>query len=126
MYFIRKLREFGIDKTICTLFYRSVLESVVLFCIAAWAGNANKRDIIRINRLIKIASKCTNAVAAVETLHANCSLMQLNKVLKDKNHPLYRRISLSNRSNRILSQTTRTERHLRSFLPYSIRLYNSH
>lgn len=40
MYFIRKLKNVHVDKTILTLFYKSIIESVVTFCISWWYGHA--------------------------------------------------------------------------------------
>ena len=36
LFFLRKLNSFNIDPTIMYLFYTSVIESVLLFCIQAW------------------------------------------------------------------------------------------
>ena len=60
MYFLYKLNNFKIDKTICHLFYRAVIESLFTFCITAWGGNCSQRDQSRIVRIIKRAEKMTN------------------------------------------------------------------
>ena len=33
LYFVRKLHQFKVDKTLFTLFYKSVIESILSFCI---------------------------------------------------------------------------------------------
>ena len=44
LYFLRKLREFAVDKTILNLFYKSVIESVAVFGIIVWYSCASQYD----------------------------------------------------------------------------------
>ena len=53
MYFLSKLVCFNIDRTLCTLFYRSCIESIVTFCISVWGGNISVADKQGVNRIIK-------------------------------------------------------------------------
>ena len=43
-YFVRKLGQFKVDRTFTTLFYKSVIESILSFCIICWGGNSSKGD----------------------------------------------------------------------------------
>ena len=45
MHFVRKLNFFKIDKPLISLFYQSIVNSVISFCICAWGGNTAERDI---------------------------------------------------------------------------------
>ena len=124
MYFIRKLKEFNIDVTLCTLFYKSVIESIISFCITSWGGNAYKTDVKRIDKIINKAGRYTHGITDVQGIFDKFCMLHLNKILNDDNHPIFNRITRSYRhNNRLLSQTTKTTRHLNSFLPYSIRLF---
>ena len=42
LYFLRKLRQINVDSTIMNLFYNSVIQSVVGFCIICWYGGLLK------------------------------------------------------------------------------------
>ena len=55
MYFLRKLGTFHIDYTIMSLFYTSVIESILTFCIIGWGGNVTIKNKTVINRSIKRA-----------------------------------------------------------------------
>ena len=125
MYFMRKLIEFKIDRRLLTIFYRSVMESVITFCITAWAGNVNKYEINKIDNVIKRVGKWTDEVSGVHGLFCRYSLSKLSVIVKDPKHPLYKHITFSKRTNRLLSVRTRTERHKNSFIPFSIRIFNS-
>ena len=55
LYLVRKLGQFKVDRTLITLFYKSVIESVLSFCITCWGGNSSKGDRIKLDRIIKIS-----------------------------------------------------------------------
>ena len=44
LYFVRKLGQFNVDRTLISLFYQSVIESILSFCITCWGGNSWKGD----------------------------------------------------------------------------------
>ena len=128
MFFIRKLKYFKIDKSLIHLFYRAALESIVCFCITAWAGNARSADTRKIDRVIKKVSKIT----AVEEyrlfeLYTNSCLRKLSVIAKDPTHPLFHQLKYSGRKSRSgksdppLHLGGRTSRYLNSFLPFAIR-----
>ena len=47
--FVRKLGQFKVDRTLITLFYKSVIVSVLSFCITYWGGNSLKGDGIKVD-----------------------------------------------------------------------------
>ena len=124
MYFLRKLSQFNIDKTICTLFYRATIESVLTFCISAWGGNCLAKDKRNLDKIIKRSKRNTHEIMSFDELYAYSCTRNIIAILKDQTHPLNCLIKISHRSNRPLSVKTRTERHRKSFLPSSVRLYN--
>ena len=66
---VRKLGQFKVDRTLVTLFYKSVIESVLSFCITCWGGNSSKGDRIKVDRIIKISEKFTDHVPHLDELH---------------------------------------------------------
>ena len=44
MYFVRKLRKIGVNVNILSNFYKSTVESILLFCIVCWYGNSKHHD----------------------------------------------------------------------------------
>ena len=125
MYFLRKLNDFNIDKTLCTLFYKSVIESIITFCIIVWAGNATSSSTKHIERTIRKASRFTNDISNLPTLFDNYCSKRLHSIMKDSTHPLFGHIKHSKRTARLFSIRTKTTRHFNSFLPHSVRLFNS-
>ena len=41
LYFLRKLKNVKVDRTILTLFYISIIQSVLSFCISSCMGNCS-------------------------------------------------------------------------------------
>ena len=60
LYFVRKLGQFKVDRILIALFYKSVIESVLSFCITCWGGNSSKGDRINVDRIIKISDRIHN------------------------------------------------------------------
>ena len=60
LYFVRKLGQFKVDRVLITLFYKSVIGSILSICITCWGGNSSKEDRIKVDRIIKISEKIHN------------------------------------------------------------------
>ena len=126
LYFVRKLGQVKVDRTLITLFYESVIESVLSFCITCWGGNSSKGDRIKVRRTIKISEKFTTLVPHLDELYNKKTLDKITSISKDVKHPLYHFLNKS-KANRIDGYShimTKTERHSRSFLPCAIRFLN--
>ena len=124
LYYLRKLDQFKIDKKLTTLFYKSVIGSIISFCITAWGGNCLKKDMVKIERLIKIASRYTNDIRTLEETITLMTKTKIINIVDDHTHPLNRLVIKSSRSDRYLSIRTKTNRHLKSFLPTGVRMLN--
>ena len=123
MFFLRKLVYFNVDSTLLCLFYRSVVESLLTFCLTAWGGNTRIKDKEKINRLIRKASKLSSYDFHYlnELYHISCS-RKINTISQDSQHPMHSQIKRSARSNRPLLLLCNKEKYKRSFLPSSIKL----
>ena len=127
LYFIRKLGQFKVDKTLITLFYKFVIESVLSFCITFWGGNSSKGDRTKVDRITKILEKFTTHVPHLDELYnKKKTLDKIISISKDVKHPLYRFLNKSkcNPVDGYSHIVTKTERHSRSFLPCAIRFLN--
>ena len=64
---IQRIHFMNVDKQIMSLFYRSIVESVMSYCIISWFGSSHKKDQHKLAKIGKIAKR----------------------ILKDTHHPLY-------------------------------------
>ena len=44
LFFLRRLKKFGMDSVILTNFYKCTIESILTCCITAWYGSCTDRD----------------------------------------------------------------------------------
>ena len=100
LYFVRKMGQFKVDRKLITLFYKSVIESVLSFCITCWGGNSSKGGRIKVHRIIKISEKFTTYVPHLDELYNKKTLDKIISISKDVKRPLYRFLNKS-KSNRI-------------------------
>ena len=123
LFFLRKLKSFGIDNKLIELFYHATIESIIVFCITSWGGNIRICDQTKFDRLIKKAGKIFKSnPPPFEILHRTISLKKIQTICSDPKHPLAPQIRLSSRRNRPLFLRTNTERYRSSFLPSAIKL----
>ena len=82
LYFVRKLGQFKEDRILINLFYKSVIESILSFCITCWGGTSSKGDRIKVDRIIKISEKYTTHVPYLDELYDKKTLNKKNICLK--------------------------------------------
>ena len=112
LFFLRKLCSFNIDSKIMYLFYKSCIESVLLFCLCGFGGNCSIQDKIKFNKIIKKASKISgNPFQNVDTLLEHISIKKIMSISEDNSHPLSSQITTSPRSGRVILPRTNQERY---------------
>ena len=127
LFFLRKLNSFHIDSKILYLFYTSVIESILLFCFQAWGGNCKVENMNYFQSIIKKCLRiCNVEIYSPFYLLDKITDLKFQRILNDNSHPLYNQIIFSKRrEGRLLSITTKTERHRKSFLPRAVRSVNN-
>jgi hypothetical protein len=121
---LRVLNNLKIDRVILTLFYRSVIESVICFCISCWYGNAKQNDKNKLCKIIRIANKMGVSTTSLPLLYDSAVSKLTQKIMKDSSHPLYNNYVMLCSGRRLNIQSVRTNRLRNSFVPHSIKLYN--
>ena len=90
LYLVRKLGQFKLDRTLVTLSCKSVIESILSFCITCWGGNSLKGGRLKVGRRIKISEKFTIYVHYLDELYNKKTLDKIISISRDVKHPLYR------------------------------------
>ena len=65
----QEIGQFKVDRILITLFYKSVIESILSFCITCWGGTSSKGDRMKVDRIIKISEKFTTHVTHLDKLY---------------------------------------------------------
>lgn len=124
LHFLRVLRTLRVDNSILTLFYKSVVESVLCFSITIWYGRLTKKDKGKLKKIVKIASKLGAQCTSLEELYNKFVIKQVDKIVNDVNHPLHDRYVFLRSGRRFSLPAGRRDRFRDSFVPKSIKLYN--
>ena len=130
MYFLRKLKQFKVDKNILVCFYQTIIQSAMLYNQVCYFGNSGKADTERLDKVARTAAKIVGAETATpSTIYGSVAVKRLHRILSDAHHPLNHVLSsqVSRRasSQRLRCFRARTSRFRDSFLPTAVRLHNS-
>ena len=87
--FLRELVNVRIDQSILTMFYRSIIESVMSYCIVSWYGSSTKKDQKKKCKILRIAKRFNIKVDNLHDLHKSACQRLANKIIKDCEHPLH-------------------------------------
>ncbi|MCI4385498.1 hypothetical protein PGIGA_G00051260 [Pangasianodon gigas] len=88
LYFLRRLRKFGMSPKILSNFYSCVVESVLTSCITVWYGSTTVRDRKRLQRVVRTAEKIIRTtLPSLQTIYHRRVHRRAASILKDPNHP---------------------------------------
>ena len=124
MYFLRKMNSFRVDRTILSLFYVSVVQSVILFNCIVWFSGCRKGDLARLEKIVKYAEKITGVRRDLKVECDNRIVQKAKDIMANCNHPLFSCYEFLRSGRRLRSLKCRTQRFKNTFIPYSIRACN--
>ena len=99
------------------------LKVFCFFCFQAWGGKCKVEHMNYFQSIIKKCLRiCNVEIYSPFYLLDKITELKFKRILNDNSHPLYNQIIFSKRrEGRLLSITTKTERHRKSFLPRAVR-----
>uniref|UniRef100_A0A3B3SI74 Reverse transcriptase domain-containing protein n=1 Tax=Paramormyrops kingsleyae TaxID=1676925 RepID=A0A3B3SI74_9TELE len=125
LYFLRRLRKFGMSRKILSNFYSCIVESTLTSCITAWYGSTTAMDRKRLQRVITTAEKIIRTpLPSLQSIYHRRALRRAASILKDPTHPQHGLFTLLPSGRRFRSVKSRTSRLNNSFFPTTIRLLN--
>lgn len=124
LYFIRILNNVQVNKKIINLFYRSTLESILIFSISTWYKRLTLADKNKLNIIVKKAKKLGASVTLTDVLYQEAALKQVGKIMQDQTHPLNNCFNFLRSGRRLALPLIKTDRYRKSFVPSSIVLFN--
>ena len=125
LYFLRRLRRFGLSTKALVNFYRCTIESVLTGCITVWFGNVTVQDSKQLQRIVKRAAKIIGTeLPQLHTIYNTRCKKKTENILKDSSHPAHSLFYLLPSKKRYQSITSHTTRLSNSFYAQAIRLLN--
>ena len=108
------------------IFYKSVIESVVVFCIIVWHKGASLNEKKHVNTIRKQAEKITGLTLDTFDSIYNIRLIKKAKaIMNDLSHPLNVHYNVLPSGKRLRTMACKTLRHIDSFVPNSILICNN-
>ena len=122
---LKKTSLFQVNQNILSLFYKSVIESILCFSLTVYYGNSNKKDLKRLNNITRKASKIIGIeCVSLSELFCKYCCARTKSIVTNCKHPLYNLYVKMRSSEHFISRRCLTCRLLRSFVPESIRQHN--
>ena len=130
MYHVRCLAKLKVDSKIITMFYNSVVSSVLMYAIACWFNCCTEKEKKKLNKFNKktcriVSPEFKSKVEKAEVVHANKCLSLTTRILNDPTHPLcdmFKLLPSGERLNMICCNTVRSKS---MFVATAISLYNN-
>ena len=115
LYFLSRLRSFGLSPQIIMTFYRATIESVLTFSLTVWFGSITMKETLRLHRVIKTASRIIGRdLPSLEALYQQRLLGRAILISHNSSHPAH---DLFDPLRRFRSIKTRTNRFNTSLSP---------
>ncbi len=126
LFFLRRLRKFGMNPSILRSFYTCTVESILTGCITAWFGNSTAGNRKALQRVVRTARHIVGGeLPSLQDIYTRRCIRKARRITNDSSHPSHRLFSLLPSGRRLRSIRSRTSRLRDSFFPQAIRLMNS-
>ena len=107
------------------LFYKSVVESVILCNCLVWFGGCRQKDLKPLERIARRGGKIIGEVRDLTHICNDKILQKANEILGNENHVLNPFYQYLRSGRRLEAIKCRTERYRKSFVPLSVRMFNN-
>ncbi|XP_051562655.1 uncharacterized protein LOC127446057 [Myxocyprinus asiaticus] len=88
LFFLRRLRKFGMNQHILTRFYTSTEESILTGCITAWNGNSNALNHKALQRVVRTARHIIGGeLPSLQEIYTRRCVRKARRIIGDSSHP---------------------------------------
>ena len=121
LYFLRRLKKFGVHSYILFQFYRAVIESVLTFSIVVWYSSTSEKERTKLNKIVRTASRIIGTdLPSMETIYEKRLQNKAMSISQDALHPAFGLFELLPSGRRYRSIKTKTSRFANSFFPQAV------
>jgi hypothetical protein len=122
MYYVRCLKNVGVNTNIISMFYNSVVASAMCYGVVCWWNSCTKKqqhDFMKLRKRATRISKNDLLCDPNDAYTATCQRMAV-KIFEDESHPLRKYINFLPHGARLRVPLCRTVRFKKSFMPQAI------
>ncbi len=125
IFFLRRLRKFGMSPSILRSFYTCTVESILTGCITTWFGNSTAGNRKALQRVVWTVRHIVGGeLPSLQDIYTRRCIRKARRIIKDSSHPSHTLLSLLPSGRRLHSIRSCTSRLRDSFFPQAIRLMN--
>ncbi len=126
LFFLRRLRRFGMSPHILHSFYTCTVESILTGCITACYGNSTSSNRKHLQRVVRAARHTVGGeLPSLQDIYTRRCMRKALRIISDSSHPSHGLFSLLPSGRWICSIRSCTSRLRDSFFPQTIRLLNT-
>ncbi len=118
LFFLRRLRKFGMSPSILRSFYTCTVESILTGCITAWFGNSTAGNRKALQRVVQTARHIVGGeLPSLQDIYTRRCIRKARRIINDSSHPSHRLFSLLPSGRRLRSIRSHTSRLRDRFFP---------
>ena len=125
LYFLRKLKSYGVKQFILVNFYRAIIESILTSSITVWFGRVKQSDLKKLSSAIRSAEKIIGTgLPSLYSIYLERTSKKTRNIMNDSDHPAIRYFEFSP-SNRRLRTLKGNKRFTNSFYSDAVKIFNA-
>ncbi len=118
LFFLRRLRKFGMSPSILRSFYTCTVESILTGCITAWFGNSTAGNRKALQRVVRTARHIGGGeLPSLQDIYTRRCIRKARRIINESSHPSHRLFSLQPTGKRLRSIRSHTSQLRDSFFP---------
>ena len=126
LHILYTLRAFKVNNTIVERCYQSFIESVLAFSMICWFGSLGVREKMRLNGIVRTCEKIIGSrQQTMEEIFKKRAVKRVVGIQKDPTHILAHLLKFLPSGRRLQNFKCRLTRFDKTFIPQSIKLFNS-
>uniref|UniRef100_A0AAX7TT88 Alkylated DNA repair protein AlkB homologue 8 N-terminal domain-containing protein n=1 Tax=Astatotilapia calliptera TaxID=8154 RepID=A0AAX7TT88_ASTCA len=116
LFFLRRLKRFGMSPHILRTFYHCAIESILTGCITTWYGNSTAYNCKALQRVVRCSERIIGGeLPSLQDIYRKRCLRKAGRIIKDSSHPSHQLFRLLPSGRRFCSIRSRTSRLRDSF-----------
>ncbi|CAI5669471.1 unnamed protein product [Oreochromis niloticus] len=107
LFFLRRLKRFGMSPRILRTFYRCAIESILTGCITTWYGNSTAYNRKALQRVVRCAERIIGGeLPSLQDIYRKRCLRKAGRIIKDSSHPSHKLFRLLPSGRRVDQQSS--------------------
>ena len=127
LYFLRRLRLYGVSSHIMMIFYRAIVESILRYAITSRFGNLTVKLRSKLASMHKTAMKIVGRkeYEPIQSIYEQAVRRKAKKIISNSQHPLFPEYKTLPSGRRLRVPLCKSNRLKLSFVPASNKLLNN-